>query len=52
MEKVPLPDELQRLPPLSDEQRRELDERLAHHRAHPDEPSYTLDEIRRKLISK
>jgi len=51
MEKVPLPDELPRPAPLSDAQRRELDERLAHHRAHPDEPSYTLDDIRQKLVA-
>ena len=35
--------------PLSDAQKRELGARLAHHRAHPDEPGITLDEIRRKL---
>ena len=38
-------------PDLSDAQRRELRERLAHHRAHPDEPSVTFDDIRRKLIA-
>ncbi len=37
-------------PPLSDAQRDELRERLAHHRAHPDEPGVTLAEIRRKLL--
>jgi len=37
-------------PPLSDAQRDELRARLAHHRAHPDEPGVTLDDIRRKLI--
>ncbi len=51
MDKVPLPDELQRLPPLSDAQQRELDKRLAHHRTHPDEAGSTLDEIRRKLTA-
>jgi hypothetical protein len=38
-------------PDLSDSQRQELRERLAHHRAHPDEPGATLDDIRRKLIA-
>lgn len=37
-------------PPLSDAQRDALRERLAHHRAHPDEPGVTLAEIRRKLL--
>ena len=37
---------------LSDAQRDELRARLAHHRAHPDEPGVTLDDIRRKLISR
>lgn len=36
-------------PPLSDAQRHELRERLAHHRAHPDESGVTLEDIRRKL---
>lgn len=40
----------QAAPPLTDAQRGELRERLAHHRAHPDEPGVTLAEIRRKLI--
>ena len=35
----------------SEAQRRELGARLAHHRAHPDEPGLTLDEIRRKLVA-
>ncbi len=35
--------------PLTDEQRTELRERLAHHRLHPDEPSVTLAEIKAKL---
>jgi putative addiction module component (TIGR02574 family) len=39
-------------PPLTDEQREEFRERLAHHRAHPDEPGVTLAEIRRKLIGR
>ena len=38
-------------PPLSDGQRRELRNRLAHHRANPDEVGVTLDDIRRKLIA-
>lgn len=38
-------------PPLSDSQRNELWTRLAHHRAHPDEPGVTLDDIRRKLTA-
>lgn len=52
MEKVPLPDELQRPAPLSDAQQAELGKRLAHHRAYPDEAGFTLDEIRRKLMTK
>jgi putative addiction module component (TIGR02574 family) len=40
----------QSAPPLTDEQRAELRARLAHHRAHPNEPGVTLAEIRRKLI--
>jgi putative addiction module component (TIGR02574 family) len=39
-------------PELSDAQRDELRARLAHHRAHPDEPGVTLDDIRRKLTSR
>jgi putative addiction module component (TIGR02574 family) len=38
-------------PPLSDTQRQELRIRLAHHRANPDEPGVTLDDIRHKLIA-
>lgn len=34
--------------PLAPEQRAELQVRLAHYRAHPDEPSVTLAEIRSK----
>ena len=37
-------------PELSDAQRTELRARLAHHRAHRDEPGVTLDDIRRRLI--
>jgi putative addiction module component (TIGR02574 family) len=37
-------------PPLTPEQRSELNARLEHHRRNPDEPSVTLDEIRRKLF--
>lgn len=40
----------QSAPPVTDAQRAELRARLAHHRAHPDEPGTTLAEIRRKLI--
>lgn len=36
-------------PTLSDAQRQELRERLAHHRAHPNEPTMTLAEIRESL---
>lgn len=36
-------------PPLSNAQRRELRERLAHHRSNPGEPGVTLDTIRRRL---
>jgi putative addiction module component (TIGR02574 family) len=39
-------------PPVSDAQRDELRARLAHHRAHPEEPGVTLDDIRRKLIGR
>ncbi len=39
-------------PPVSDAQRQELRARLAHHRAHPDEPDVSLDEIRRRLTSR
>ena len=39
-------------PSLTDEKREEFRERLAHHRAHPDEPRVTLAEIRRKLIGR
>lgn len=34
---------------LNGAQRKELRARLAHHRAHPDEPGVTLDDIRRRL---
>jgi putative addiction module component (TIGR02574 family) len=40
----------QSAPPVTEEQRSELRARLAHHRAHPDEPGVTLAEIRRKLL--
>lgn len=36
-------------PLLSDAQRRELRERLAHHRSNPGESGITLDAIRRRL---
>jgi putative addiction module component (TIGR02574 family) len=36
-------------PALSDAQRAELRARLAHHRAHAEEPVATLDDIRRRL---
>jgi len=39
-------------PPLSNAQRQELRDRLAHHRAHPDEPGVTLDDIRRRLTAR
>jgi hypothetical protein len=39
-------------PPLGDAQRDELRARVAHHRAQPDEPAVTLDDIRRKLIGR
>jgi putative addiction module component (TIGR02574 family) len=39
-------------PALSDAQRDELRDRLAHHRAHPDEPGVTLDDIRRRLTGR
>jgi putative addiction module component (TIGR02574 family) len=34
--------------PISSEQRTELQARLAYHRAHPDEPTVTLAEIKAK----
>jgi putative addiction module component (TIGR02574 family) len=34
--------------PLTPEHRAELRERLAHHKAHPDEPTVTLNEIKSK----
>ena len=37
-------------PPVTAEQMRELEARLAYHRLNPDEPAVTLDEIRRKLF--
>lgn len=36
--------------PVTPEQMRELSARLEHHRQNPDEPSFTLDEIRRSLF--
>jgi putative addiction module component (TIGR02574 family) len=36
-------------PALSDAQRAELRARLTHHRAYPEEPVVTLDDIRRRL---
>jgi putative addiction module component (TIGR02574 family) len=39
-------------PDVSEAQRRELRDRLAHHRAHSDEPGVTLDDIRRKLTGR
>lgn len=39
-------------PEPSDAQRGELRARLAHHRAHPHAPGVTLDDIRRKLVSR
>ncbi len=38
-------------PPITDAQRRELRARLVHHRSHPDEPTTTLDDIRRRLLA-
>lgn len=49
MSKDTLPDE--DVPPVTEAQMRELRARLAHHRAHPDEPKVTLEEIRRKLLA-
>jgi hypothetical protein len=47
-------EELEQLtaPSLSDAQRQELRARLSHHRAHPDDPGVTLDDIRRKLLAR
>ncbi len=38
-------------PAVTPEQMRELSARLEHHRQNPDEPTFTLDEIRRELFS-
>jgi putative addiction module component (TIGR02574 family) len=40
----------QAVPPISDAQKHELRERLAHHRAHPNDSVVTLEDIRRKLV--
>lgn len=40
----------QSAPPISDAQKHELRERLAHHRAHPNDSVVTLEDIRRKLV--
>ena len=37
-------------PPVTPDQMRELNGRLEHHRQNPDEPTFTLDEIRRDLF--
>ena len=36
-------------PPVTEEQRAELRSRLAHHRAHPEEETVSLTDIRAKL---
>lgn len=36
---------------ITDAQRAELRARLAHHRAHPEEPGMTLTQLKTKLIS-
>ncbi|OGA16091.1 MAG: hypothetical protein A2W81_03405 [Betaproteobacteria bacterium RIFCSPLOWO2_12_61_14] len=36
-------------PPVTDEQRAELQARLAHHRAHPEEETVSLADIKAKL---
>ena len=36
---------------ISDAQRAELRVRLAHHRAHPDAPGVTLQELKARLLS-
>ena len=38
------------VPPISDSQRAELRARLAHHRAHPDAPGVTLQELKTRLL--
>ncbi len=38
-------------PLITDSQRAELRARLAHHRAHPDEPGVTLAQLKAKLTS-
>jgi putative addiction module component (TIGR02574 family) len=39
-------------PALSEAQRAELRARLAHHRAHPDAPGVTLQELKARLLGK
>ena len=39
------------VPPISYAQRVELRARLAHHRAHPDAPGVTLQELKARLLS-
>ena len=39
------------VPPISEAQRAELRARLAHHRAHPDAPGVTLQELKARLLS-
>jgi len=38
-------------PLISDAQRAELRDRLAYHRAHPEEPGVTVAQIRAKLVA-
>ena len=38
------------LPPISEAQRAELRARLAHHRAHPDAPGVTLQDLKASLL--
>ena len=49
LERLASHEHLERGPELSDAQRKELGDRLARHRAHPDEPGTTLDDIRRRV---
>ena len=38
------------VPPISEAQRAELRVRLAHHRAHPDAPGVTLQDLKASLL--
>ncbi|MFI5033902.1 MAG: hypothetical protein ACHQPH_24715, partial [Reyranellales bacterium] len=55
MDEKTLREELERqrtAPPVTEEQLAELRARLEYHRQNPDEPTFTLDEIRRGLFTR